>query len=263
MRSRTFLDEATGVVSTTSLVSQLATLHVDFGGRQTRAHRGRTSTSEERVFEKLLEEVRTGAVRGVDRVFRKGEVVFHEGDLGDTLHLIVAGLFAVRTATATGRHLIISVLGPGDVVGEFAVFSTQGKRTSEVSSLVPGRTVTVDRAQLKKALRTHPELVEDLLATVISKAEITQQRLVDLLSIPADLRVLRAVLLLDEMDRPDAAIPVTQNDLANFAATTRPTANRVLREESKRGTLELLRGRVTVLDRERLARRVGAELETS
>ena len=119
----------------------------------------------------------------------------------------------------------------------------------------------MDRAELKKALRTRPELVEDLLATVIGKAKITQQRLVDLLSIPADLRVLRAVLLLDEIDRPDAAIPVTQNDLANFAATTRPTANRVLRQESERGTLELLRGRVTVLDRERLARRAKTQSE--
>ncbi len=236
------------------------TLHVDFRGRQTRGGRGRISTSEQRIFEYLLEDVRTGAVRGVERVFRKGEVVFHEGDLGDTLHLIVKGLFAVRTATSTGRHLIISVLGPGDVVGEFAVFSSKGKRTSEVSTVVAGKTVTVDRVQLKKALYTRPELVEDLLATIIGKAESTQQRLVDLLSIPADLRVLRAVLLLDEIDRPDAAIPVTQNDLANFAATTRPTANRVLREESKRGTLELLRGRVTVLDRQRLAHRAQVDL---
>ena len=94
-----------------------------------------------------------------------------------------------------------------------------------------------------------PELVEDLLGTIVAKAENTQQRLVELLSIPADLRVLRAVLLLAGMDRPDAAIPLTQNDLANFAATTRPTANRVLREEAKRGTLQLsfrkLRSRVT------------------
>jgi CRP-like cAMP-binding protein len=204
--------------------------------------------------------VRTGALRGIERTFAKGEVVFHEGDLGDTLHLIVGGLFAVRTATAAGRHLIINVLGPGDVVGEFAVFSAQGRRTSDVSALVPGKTFTVDRAQLRKELRNRPELMEDLLATIVAKAEITQHRLVELLSIPADLRVLRAVLMLARMDRPQAAIPMTQNDLANFAATTRPTANRVLREESERGTLELLRGRVTVLDPERLARRAGVEL---
>jgi CRP/FNR family transcriptional regulator, cyclic AMP receptor protein len=218
------------------------------------------STSEERLFAYLFEDVRSGAVLGKERRYTKGEVVFHEGDLGDTLHLIVDGLFAVRVATPAGRHAIINVLGPGDVLGEFAVFSAEGKRTSDVSALVAGTTLTIDRAQLRKALRTRPELVEDLLATVIAKAENTQQRLVELLSISADLRVLRAVLQLAGIERPEAAIPLTQNDLANFAATTRPTANRVLREEAKRGTLELLRGRVTVLDPVRLARRAGVDI---
>ncbi len=219
-------------------------------------------TSEERLFETLLEDVRSGTVRGKEREFAKGEVVFHEGDPGDTLHLILTGLFAVRVATASGRHLIINVLGKGDVVGEFAVFSAEGKRTTDVSALVSSKTLTVDRVQLTKALRTRPELMEDLLATVIRKAENTQQRLVELLSIPADLRVLRAVLLLAGMDQPVEVIPLTQNDLANFAATTRPTANRVLRGESERGTLELVRGRVMVLDRARLARRAKVDLET-
>jgi CRP/FNR family cyclic AMP-dependent transcriptional regulator len=207
------------------------------------------------LFEFLIEAVRSGAVRGKERDYRKGEVVFREGDLGDTLHLIVHGLFAVHTGTPTGRHLIINVLGIGDVVGEFAVFSAEGIRSSDVTALVPGRTLIVDRGQLRIALATAPDLAGHLLATVISKAENTQHRLVDLLSIPADLRVLRAVLLLEDMERPEAAIPLTQNDLAEFAATTRPTANRVLREESVRGTLELRRGRVTVIDRSRLASR--------
>ena len=216
--------------------------------------------SEERLFEYLFEDVRSGAVRGKQRTFVKGEVVFHEGDLGDTLHLIVDGLFAVRIATPAGRHVIINILGPGDVVGEFAVFSAEGKRTSDVSAIVAGTTLTIDRGQLRKALRIRPELVEDLLATIVGKAEITQQRLADLLSIPADLRVLRAVLLLAGMGSPEVAIPLTQNDLANFAATTRPTANRVLREEAKRGTVQLVRGRVTVLDPVRLARRAQVDL---
>jgi CRP-like cAMP-binding protein len=206
--------------------------------------------------------VRSGAVRGKERTFAKGEVVFHEGDPGDTLHLIVDGLFAVRTATSAGRHLIINVLGHGDVVGEFAVFSANGRRTSDVSALVAGKTLTVDAVQLRGALRARPDLIEELLASIVGKAEITQRRLVELLSISADLRVLRAVLLLSGMGEPEAPIPFTQNDLANFAATTRPTANRVLREEAQRGTLELLRGRITVLDRARLARRAQVDLET-
>jgi hypothetical protein len=44
-----------------------------------------------------------------------------------------------------------------------------------------------------------------------------------------------------------------------FAATTRPTANRVLRQEKERGTVKLSRGQVVVLDRQRLAERAGVD----
>jgi CRP/FNR family transcriptional regulator, cyclic AMP receptor protein len=52
-----------------------------------------------------------------------------------------------------------------------------------------------------------------------------------------------------------AVIPLTQEELAEFAGAARATVNRVLRAEQARGTLELLRGKVRILDREQLERR--------
>ena len=85
-------------------------------------------------------------------------------------------------------------------------------------------------------------------------------RLVELLSISADLRVLRALLFVDGLEPGDDPAPLTQKDLASLAATTRPTANRVLREEQDRGTVRLTRGGISVLDAERLAKRAGVSL---
>jgi CRP-like cAMP-binding protein len=50
-------------------------------------------------------------------------------------------------------------------------------------------------------------------------------------------------------------VPLTQEELAELAGTTRATINRVLREEEKRGTIRLERGRTIVLDPEQIARR--------
>lgn len=193
------------------------------------------------------------------RPFAKGEVVFHEDDPGDTIHLIKKGLFAVRTSTS-GRNLIINVLAPGDIFGEFALFSPGGRRTSDVTALIEGETVAVERDALRAALIARPELVEGLMSSVVVKAESTRRRLVELLSISADLRVLRALLFVDTLSHDDAPVPLTQQDLSSLAATTRPTANRVLREEAARGTLVLSRGRVTVVDAQALAKRAGVEL---
>jgi uncharacterized membrane protein len=53
----------------------------------------------------------------------------------------------------------------------------------------------------------------------------------------------------------NAVIPLTQEEIAEIAGTSRATVNRVLREEERRGVIELRRGRTTVVDPERLVRR--------
>ena len=43
-------------------------------------------------------------------------------------------------------------------------------------------------------------------------------------------------------------IPLTQEDVADMAGTTRPTANKVLRSGEEKGVLRISRGRIEVLD---------------
>ena len=84
--------------------------------------RRKTAGAEGGLFEHLLAQVESGGVPSRTRAFSRGEVVFHEGDPGNTIHLVRQGMFAVRAATTAGRSLIIDVLADGDIFGEFAVF---------------------------------------------------------------------------------------------------------------------------------------------
>ena len=216
---------------------------------------GMSSPTAGELFAHLIELTRLGSLRARSRTFARGEVVFHEGDMGDTIHLIERGLFAVRTSTTAGRSLIINVLATGDVFGEFAVFTAEGRRTSSVTSLAGGATIAIERDDLRALLHDSPDLVDALLSAVVTKAENTRVRLVELLAVPADLRVLRALLFVAALDDSEGPVPLTQLDLASLAATTRPTANKVLRGEEERGALRLSRGGVTILDPVRLAHR--------
>lgn len=213
---------------------------------------------DEHLFEHLLTALEAGHLVAKERKFDKGDIVFHEGDPGDSLHLVRKGMFAIRASTPSGPALIVDILVPGDVFGEFAVFSNQRRRTTAVTALSQGATLAVERGELRAAIGFRPELAEELIATIIEKAENTTQRLVEMLHVPAELRVLRALLSISTNDDV-SSVRLTQDELASFAATTRPTANRVLREEEQRGTVELSRGQVKVLDRQRLAARVGVD----
>jgi CRP-like cAMP-binding protein len=88
----------------------------------------------------------------------------------------------------------------------------------------------------------------------------TSELLVEALFVRADVRVLRR---LDELAAlygaraPGTVVPLTQDDIAGLAGTSRATVNRVLREEAARGTIELGRGKTVVLDPAALVRRAG------
>lgn len=219
----------------------------------------RPNTGGEHLFEHLLAALEGGHLVANERRFDKGDIVFHQGDPGDSLHLVRQGMFAIRASTPSGPILIVDILVRGDVFGEFAVFSNQRRRTTSVNALSSGATIAVEREQLRAAIGFRPELAEELIATIIEKAESTTHRLVEMLHVPAELRVLRALLSMATKEEGSSPVRLTQDELASFAATTRPTANRVLRQEAQRGTVELSRGQVMLLDRDRVAARAGVD----
>ena len=92
-------------------------------------------------------------------------------------------------------------------------------------------------------------------ALLTERVRLLDAQLLDALYLPADLRVRKRVAELAERYEGadvETVIPLRQEDIADLAGTSRATVNRVLREEARRGTVRLTRGRTTVLDRDRL-----------
>jgi CRP-like cAMP-binding protein len=78
------------------------------------------------------------------RRFARGEIVFHEGDPGDTFHLIAKGRFAVRVSTELGETATLAVLGRGDFFGELALLG-EHPRTATVAALEAAETMALHR----------------------------------------------------------------------------------------------------------------------
>jgi CRP/FNR family transcriptional regulator, cyclic AMP receptor protein len=74
------------------------------------------------------------------RKFERGEVVFHQDDPADTLHLISKGRFVVRITTSLGDTAIFAVLGPGEMFGELALLGeADARRSATVAASTPAR----------------------------------------------------------------------------------------------------------------------------
>ena len=188
------------------------------------------------------------------RTFEKGEVVFHRDDPAESLHLIVRGRFGARVLTQLGDSVLLDVLGPGQAFGELALLLPGARRSATVSALEDGETRSVFRDDFALLQRSHPGVKDVLLRLLAEQLRRSTDRIVEAHYIDAETRVRRRLRELAEA-YGSGVVPLTQEDLAAMAGTSRATVNRVLREEEKRGTVALQRGRVTIVDLAALDRR--------
>jgi CRP/FNR family cyclic AMP-dependent transcriptional regulator len=192
------------------------------------------------------------------RTFGKGEVVFHRDDPADSLHLIVRGRFGARVTTQLGDSVLLDVLGPGQSFGELALLDRSSRRSATVSALEEGETRSVFRDDFVRLQHSHPGVKDVLLRLLAEQLRRASDRLAEAYYVDADSRVRRRIAELAEIyGSADGAavVPLTQEDLAALAGTSRATVNRVLAEERRHGAVAVSRGKVSVLDSDDLRTR--------
>lgn len=189
------------------------------------------------------------------RTFERDEVIFHEGDPANTVHVIESGRVAILNTNRHGQRVMLAVLGPGEHFGELALVSAGALRSASVVALERTVTRSILDADFRRLRRQHPEVTEVMVALLAEQIRRLSSQLLDALFLPAESRVRkRLVELTERYESVDGRvmIPLRQEDLAELAGTSRATVNRVLREEERRGSVSLTRGSTTVLDGARL-----------
>jgi CRP-like cAMP-binding protein len=190
------------------------------------------------------------------RRFGRGEVVVHEGDPADSLHLVVEGRLAVRVSTASGENATLNILGAGDYFGELSLLDGRTPmRSASIVALEPAETLSLSETAFRQLRQRHRGAEQLLLALLATRVEELSARLLETMYDGLDTRVCRRLLGLarvyaDGADDAEAiTIPLTQEQIAELVGGTRPSVNQVLQRLADRGVVELGRGRVTVLDR--------------
>jgi CRP-like cAMP-binding protein len=200
------------------------------------------------------EQVQELLSHGRRRTFSAGEVVFHAGDPADTLHLVRAGRFAVRVSTEFGAVATLNVVGPGDAFGELALLSPDEPRSATVAALEPAETLSIHKLDFDRLRTRRPQTDALLVGVLAARVRRLSAQLVEALHLPAETRVRRRLLEVVALyDAP--TVPLTQEELASLAGTSRATVNKVLREEQALGAVALARGRTTLRDPAALASR--------
>jgi CRP/FNR family cyclic AMP-dependent transcriptional regulator len=148
-------------------------------------------------------------------------------------------------------------MGPGDFFGELALLNPRTPRSATVIALEKAETLSVHELDFGRLRTERPQTADVLIAILAAQVRRLSTHLAEALYVPADTRVRRRLLDMTAIygEGEEVTVPLTQEELASLAGTSRATVNRVLREEEEYGTLTLARGRTRVVDSARLRRR--------
>jgi CRP/FNR family transcriptional regulator, cyclic AMP receptor protein len=195
---------------------------------------------------------------GRRRRFEHREVIWHDGDRADTFHVVRSGWIAIQVTTSLGEVATVAVWGPGQAAGLIDSLAPGKYHTTGAIALAPTETLAIRSDDMGDVRRRLPSINDAIIELLAAKVVDVVVQLTDSHYVPADVRVLRRLIVLADLYGPgdgEASIPLTQEDIAEIVGVTRPTVNRVLRREQQRGTIRLSRRSIVVVDRDRLRER--------
>jgi len=196
----------------------------------------------------LVPEQRDALVaRCVRRRFGRRQALFHHGDPSDGMYLITAGRVVVRISTPSGEEASLAVIGPGNSVGEQSLLTGDGRRSASAVALEPVEALFLSRTAFVALRQEDASFDEVMLRLLAARVIRLTDQLVEALFVPATTRVLRRIAEAASL-YGDGVIPLTQEEVATMAGSTRPTVNRVLRHAQDAGVVDLARGRIRVMD---------------
>jgi len=197
------------------------------------------------------------------RRFARNEVLCHEGDPADSLHLVARGRLSVRVSLDSGDSAMINVLGPGAYFGELALLSSNGRRTATISALEGAETLVIDTAAFQRLRARNPAFERTISALLGHRVEELSRRLLESMYLGLDRRLSQRLLELraeyaNGDDSATVAVPLTQTQLADLVGGTRPSVNQALQRLVDQGVVSVSRGRVEVLDVRKLRAKAGS-----
>jgi CRP/FNR family cyclic AMP-dependent transcriptional regulator len=193
------------------------------------------------------------------RRYAKGEVIFHQGDVGTALYIIRKGEVAIRLSSPDGKEVILALLDRGDFFGELALLDGE-PRSSDAVAREETDLLSIQREDFRVFLNSRPKVALGLLANLSRLVRHVTQLVHDTTFLDARARLVRVLLELarnqGQTGTEGVVIPqkLTQTELANLCGLTRESTNKWLRFYVREGLLSYEGGRITLVHPERLSR---------
>ena len=122
------------------------------------------------------------------RRYQRGEVIFHEDDPADRMHIIVEGRVKISIASEDGRERDIALFQSGDCFGEMALLDGSN-RSATATAVGAAETMVLFRQDFLDFLGENPELAADVSTLLVQRLRNVNQMLGDMVFLDVPTRV--------------------------------------------------------------------------
>jgi CRP/FNR family transcriptional regulator, cyclic AMP receptor protein len=173
--------------------------------------------------------------------FQKGQNVFAQGDLADTVFYIQKGKIKLTVLSDLGKEAVIGILGPGQFFGE-GCMNGHKLRMSTTTAMENCVITAIAKTTMIAALRDEPQFSQMFLTYLLTRNSRIEEDLVDQLFNSSERRLARLLLLLANFGKegsPQRISPgISQETLAEMIGTTRSRVSHFMNKFRKLGLID-------------------------
>lgn len=164
------------------------------------------------------------------RTYPKNSIIITEGDVSNSLYVILSGEVKVFVSDADGRTNIINRLGPGDYFGELSLIDER-PRSASIETLSKCQLSILSRQYFVSYLEANPRVAIRMLEGMGQRLRLTTDHAKDLALMDVFGRIAN-VLLKSAADEDGRLItpPLTQQDIADQVGASREMVSRILKD---------------------------------
>lgn len=173
--------------------------------------------------------------------YRKGQIVFSQGEAADAVFYIEQGKAKITVLSEQGKEAVVAILGAGEFFGE-GCLAAQPKRMATASVVSASVILRLEKAAMIRLMHGDPSFSEEFVSHLLARSVRVEEELIDLLLNSTEKRLARVLLLLANFGKEGKPEPVVANvkqeTLAAMIGTTRPRVNFFMNKFRKLGFID-------------------------
>jgi len=182
-------------------------------------------------LKKIIRERRT-------RQFKKGQVIYYEGDKGAGLNLLISGKAKSVKLATDGRELMTGIYAPDDYMGINSMLLNEA-HSDTATAMEDSLVCLIPREQLEELMNRYPDVAREFIKLLAKDVKDKEEHLLQMAYNSVRKKMADAMIRLQkQQNEGDGGFKITREDLAAMTGMATETVSRTLSDFKDEGLIE-------------------------